>query len=108
MNEWEQFCCNVKPLHKKDINNYIPKQKINPKKRYYINSSLDLHGNTIQESFEKVNQYVEDFKAQEVKSATIITGKSGKIKEEFLYWAENFNVKIIPKNEGSFLIKRKK
>lgn len=104
---WNDFCKNVKPLQKSNIVNYIPtKVKLNPKKKYYINNSLDLHGHTLQKSFEKVNNYIEDFKEQPLKSALIITGKSGKIKEEFLQWVKNSNIKIIPKNEGSFIIKK--
>lgn len=104
---WNDFCKDVIPLQKSNIVNYIPtKVKINPKKKYYIENSLDLHGNSLQKSFEKVNTYIEDFKEQPIKSVLIITGKSGKIKEEFLSWVENSNVKIIQKNEGSFIIKK--
>lgn len=107
--EWDNFCKKVEKIPKCKKINYIPKVKIQPKKRYIMDSILDLHNYTLQESYIKVNEFIETFEQQPIKNVSIITGKSGKIKEEFCEWTKNTKLKISNINEGSFrLIKKKK
>lgn len=109
--EWEEFCKGVQPLKKCNKINHIPKNTRKPVKRYKLESKLDLHHKTINQSFEEVNNYINQAKEQNIKDITIITGKSGVIKEEFPKWMENNN-KVrssnLNDNKGSFKVKLRK
>lgn len=111
MNDWENFCRGVEPLQKKETIVYQIRKRVIPKKRYYIDKKLDLHNKTIQEAYDEVDDYLDRAKEQSVKNVTIITGKSGPIKEEFPKWMERNN-KVrennLLKNQGSYSVKMKK
>ena len=68
---------------------------------------LDLHGMTTQAAFQATISYIEVAKRQGVSSVVIVTGKSGTIREEFLFWVHcNENVarcELLP-SDGAFRV----
>lgn len=95
---WNEYC-------KKYINNITTKLYT-----YDVQDkiSIDLHGYSLQDAYNKVNYILS---LEHIKEIRIITGKSGKINKEFLYWIEgNKRIKRITKENdgGSFLITMKK
>lgn len=111
MNDWERFCKSVVPLQKTNKITHIPKNNRKPVKRYKLDNKLDLHYENLDISFKKVNDYIDTAKEQNIKKVTIITGKSGIIKEEFPKWMENNNKvrsSTLNDNKGSFKIKLSK
>src|SRR3954462_15957900 len=50
---------------------------------------LDSHGMTIQQAFNAVRMFVEEHSVEGSKYLVVITGKSGKIAEEFPDWCKN-------------------
>ena len=81
----------------KSWNNYIknlynkPEHTFRPKKGkdYSLSDSLDLHGLTIQQAFNTTRQFLEEHRINGSRSAIVITGKGGKISDEFPAWIEN-------------------
>jgi DNA-nicking Smr family endonuclease len=81
----------------KTWNNYIknlynkPEHTFRPKKGkdYSLSDSLDLHGLTIQQAFNTTRQFLEEHRINGSRSAIVITGKGGKISDEFPAWIEN-------------------
>lgn len=51
---------------------------------------LDLHGLTIQQAFNRVNDFLTIHHTIGSRLITIITGKGGKIQDEFPHWCMNF------------------
>ena len=79
-----------------DWNNYItklwsePETFFKPKKaRQDEPQILDLHGMTIQTAYNKTRQFVQRHFDIGSTLITVITGKSGKIAEEFPHWLNN-------------------
>lgn len=68
-----------------------PEAKFNPKKGRdkSLKSILDLHGMTIQHAFNSVRLFIEEHWSEGSTQVIIITGKSGKIAEEFDAWCNN-------------------
>lgn len=68
-----------------------PEEKFNPKKGRdaSLKSILDLHGMTIQQAFNSVRMFIEEHWSEGSKQVIIITGKSGKIADEFSDWCSN-------------------
>lgn len=54
-----------------------------------VKSKLDLHGMTIQQAFNNVRMFIEEHWSEGSKYVIIITGKSGKIADEFTAWCDN-------------------
>jgi hypothetical protein len=52
-------------------------------------SKLDLHGMTIQQAFHRVGQFVDEHFSEGSKLVMVVTGKSGKIADEFPAWCQN-------------------
>lgn len=52
---------------------------------------LDLHGMTIQTAFNKTRNFIERHFDIGSKIVTVVTGKSGKIAEEFPHWINNLH-----------------
>ena len=80
------------------------------RKTVYWNPILDLHGYSIHEAYNKTKEHLAHSISLHHKKATIITGKSGIIKQEFVFWIEPYrsNFKIISRNSGgSWLFKAK-
>ena len=80
----------------KTWNNYIknifsqPETSFQPKKaRSEEPEILDLHGMTIQTAFNKTRTFIERHYDVGSRLITIVTGKSGKIAEEFPHWLSN-------------------
>ena len=100
---WAQLTKDVKPLSTtKPIP--PPQQKI-PKNivpNYIFEPNLDLHGYTVQDAFNQVDQQL--YQAQQIgqDKVTIITGKSGTISSEFSDWIRYRSdvKKAKPKNNG--------
>jgi hypothetical protein len=81
--------------------------------RYRKAKSLDLHGLTLQEAFLTFINFVKGAYLDKIPEITIITGRSGKIRQEFPGWVDHPRIgnlirEVIAKNEGSFVIKFKK
>lgn len=81
-----------------DWNRYIsnlyqqPEKSFQPKKARQDESDiLDLHGMTIQTAFNKTRTFLERHFDIGSRIVTIVTGKSGKIAEEFPYWINNLH-----------------
>jgi len=69
-----------------------PEGKFQPTKvRDDESTYLDLHGLTIQQAFNTTNLFLERHYAVGSREITIITGKNGKINEEFPHWCENYS-----------------
>jgi DNA-nicking Smr family endonuclease len=89
----------VRKITEQDIaewNNYITKLWSKPETFFKPNKArqdeqqiLDLHGMTIQTAFNKTRQFVQRHYDIGSKLITVITGKSGKIADEFPYWLNN-------------------
>ena len=72
---------------------------------------LDLHGLTLEEAYEKFQNFIFEAYNDNVLKVEIITGKSGQIRKEFPYWSENSHqIKNheISWHGGSFVIKIEK
>lgn len=54
-----------------------------------LRTKLDLHGMTIQQAFNSVRMFVEEHWSEGSKYIVVVTGKSGKIAEEFPDWCNN-------------------
>jgi DNA-nicking Smr family endonuclease len=52
---------------------------------------LDLHGLTIQQAFHETNNFLSRHYSMGSRLVTIITGKDGKIQDEFPHWCANFS-----------------
>ena len=54
-----------------------------------LSSKLDLHGMTVQHAFHRVGQFVDEHFSEGSKLIMVVTGKSGKIADEFPAWCHN-------------------
>jgi DNA-nicking Smr family endonuclease len=75
------------------------------------NKTIDLHGLTVNEAFERVRNVITTAKHSGLREITIITGKSGVIRKEFPHWvARGEDVREVKElhGGGSFLVKFKK
>ena len=63
--------------------------KPNKGKDTSLKSKLDLHGMTIQQAFNNVRMFIEEHWSEGSKYVVIVTGKSGKISDEFTSWCSN-------------------
>lgn len=71
---------------------------------------LDLHGLTLEESYNIVKEFLITSKTRNITKIIVITGKSGIIRKEFPLWLENFKEKKLiinykKINDGSFQLK---
>jgi dsDNA-specific endonuclease/ATPase MutS2 len=69
-----------------DNNNFDIKEYANST---FLSKKLDLHGLTINDAWIEFNNFICDHYNNKTKTVTIITGKSGKIANEFIDWCEN-------------------
>lgn len=56
--------------------------------RYHFNKTTDLHGMTVQAASGRASAYVAEASRLGIKKVTVITGKSGQIRQEFPTWME--------------------
>jgi len=69
-----------------------PEEKFIPSKaKLDLPKILDLHGMTIQRAFNETNMFLDRHYSIGSKLVTIITGKDGKINDEFPHWCDNFS-----------------
>jgi len=54
-------------------------------------TTLDLHGYKIHDAYLKTIEYLKNARYHNLKTVIIITGKSGKINEEFPYWLDKMS-----------------
>lgn len=85
---WHAYTKNISKKH----GNYYGKKIY--KKRLRTNF-LDLHGKTINESYKTTKDFLIDSKHNNFDHVLIITGKSGIIRKEFVFWLEDFKDKKI-------------
>lgn len=104
---WNNYITN---LYNKPESKFMPSKIIDD-----IPTYIDLHGLTIQTAFQKTNDFLVSHSTIGTKVVTIITGKSGKINDEFPYWCSNFPfirectpIKDSRGNFGSFMVYFKK
>lgn len=72
--------------------------------------TLDCHGLTVQDSYEKIISFIETHAVSKSKSIKIITGKSGQIKTEFPLWMslhKQVRSHSLLKNGGSWIVNLK-
>lgn len=83
LNTWNSYISN---LYQQPETSFKPK-----KARQDESDILDLHGMTIQTAFNKTRTFLERHFDIGSKIVTIVTGKSGKIAEEFPHWINNLH-----------------
>lgn len=87
---WKSWC---ESLSNQTLIMPKPVRRKKPKK---INQTIDLHGLTLQQAYDLTKTTVEACVANKTKMLTVITGKSGQISREFLYWLQSIkNIKRI-------------
>ena len=76
-------------------------QCIIPSQVELYESTVDLHGMTVNDAYKEVLSYI-DKNHKVMKSMCFITGKSGQINSEFVKWIDaNQKIReIVPKNGG--------
>lgn len=81
LNVWNTY---ITKLYNTPEYQFVPKkaQKDEP-------TMLDLHGMSVQQAFDKTNSFLRRHFDLRNNVVTIVTGKSGKINEEFVYWCNN-------------------
>lgn len=84
---------------------YKPKLPYKPYGLKIITTTLDLHGETVNSAYIMCMDFIENSVKNNIKSVTIITGRSGQIKKEFKMWISmNKYVNMYKQlpNEGSY------
>jgi len=79
---WDRY---IKGIYSAPEQNFRPPKSMNSGLR----RRLDLHGMTIQQAFHRVNQFVDEHFSEGTSNVMIITGKGGKIADEFPAWCGN-------------------
>ena len=72
---------------------------------------LDLHDYTLEDAYQKCQEFISEAYINRIKKIEVITGRSGPICKEFPFWAEsNHQVQYIEPSwhGGSFIIKIQK
>lgn len=85
--DWLNAVSGVQPLDQKEqvswqdkpVRSYAPREQL----------GYDLHGMTVQQAFNHTQKLVERAYEYGMHQITIITGKSGQIRQEFEAWMEN-------------------
>ncbi|MDC3263580.1 Smr/MutS family protein [Pelagibacterales bacterium] len=73
--------------------------------------TLDLHDYNLADAYQECQEFIAEAYKDNIKKIEIITGKSGPIRKEFPFWAENnHQVQYIEPSwhGGSFIIKIQK
>lgn len=85
---WRRVAETVTPLSE-------PKQPARPQPlaRLGLITTLDLHGLTIRQAFEATRELIANGRAASLTHVTVITGRSGQIRQEFPIWLETFGVR---------------
>ena len=85
---WTEATAGIKPLPRRPLVPFEPKRGRVPIRDPFIDHTLDLHGFTIEDAFTETQRFVYNTRAFGYRYATVITGKSGAICEEFPAWVE--------------------
>lgn len=114
---WDIYKKNVKPLDtsKARPKNYnFPREKQTSFKNKPSFLKYDLHGYKVHDAYLFINEIIPWCYNNDINYCIIITGKKGKIREEFTFWINNLKTFIKDcypnKDDGSFtveLLKRK-
>ena len=103
LEDWQRLIQSVSPLKKENetvLPDPIVRLKIKPKPERILQYIIDLHGLTLQESYDCVLKFITLHFVLNSKNISIITGKGqngdGKIKKEIELWLETpvFKTKI--------------
>ena len=73
--------------------------------------TLDLHDFSLEDAYQKCQEFIAEAYKDHINKIEIITGKSGPIRKEFPFWTEsNHQVQYIEPSwhGGSFLVKIQK
>jgi hypothetical protein len=85
---WEKFTAGVTPLTRSTaIAAYHPTPHIKPLKLAPGTPTLDLHGYSLAEAHQLLRDHVSQWR-ERLKWVTVITGKSGPMKEQVPLWAQ--------------------
>ena len=104
---WEAFVRGVTPLGQPVPSQHRP---VAIRQSAPINHTLDLHGLTVSDAHRRLLAFLEEARGL-YRRVTVITGLSGAIRREFLFWLEdNRSIShISPLNGGgAFLIRFRK
>ena len=72
---------------------------------------LELHGFTLEEAYQEFTDFIYAAYQENISKVEIITGKSGRIRQEFPHWAESSHqIRYIEASwhEGSYIVKIQK
>ena len=81
------------------------------RKRFYRDDPdprrIDLHGLTVNDAHKTTGRFLDDSRARGLRDVTIITGRSGAIRDEFERWMENSGVRRVEplRNGGSYRVR---
>ena len=78
---WTQYLSGNSPMSILPITRELPRVK--------ISSVLDLHGLTLQNAFNEFKNWINSHQLAGTKTVKVVTGQSGKIKQEFPIWCSN-------------------
>ena len=81
---WQELCKSIKPLVKTKAHTSINKIHFIRKKNI-INYTLDLHGYTVQEAYDKLFQFLSKHSYDKTKYIIVITGKGSPDKEGLIH-----------------------
>lgn len=91
---WENIKKTVRPLAKRQVVEYLYFHNIKVQPGTIIPYTLDLHGYTIQEAYDKLQEFVIQHIENKTKYITVITGKGSPNKESLIHkeiknWLDN-------------------
>lgn len=68
---------------------------------------IDLHGLTVHDAHQETRRFLDDSRARGIRDVTIITGRSGGIRDEFERWMESSGVRRVEplRNGGSYRVR---
>ena len=83
VSDWQAFAASVCPTHDKHPPPISPKLVVAPRRAEP--RCLDLHGLDVREAHHRTMEYLQTTHAR---SVTVVTGRSGRIRQEFCRWLE--------------------
>lgn len=114
INLWLEYIKEVSPLDRSTLSEtIIPSKKISINPRPALGNTLDLHGFTLNEAFDKLELFLQEHYYNRNRNVKIITGASGDIKQYFPHWLDNPRLRRYVSsynniNSGSFAVKVRK
>lgn len=83
-----------------------------PKRKRFIRDDpeprrIDLHGLTVHDAHRETRRFLDDSRARGIRDVTIITGRSGGIRDEFERWMDAAGVRRVEplRNGGSYRVR---